>query len=198
MAPYRFVVSQTDLTVVRKRTVVPSRRRQEEGAQATKMPAGRGMAIQTAGAAAGAGPISMEEVAKHSTAGDAWTAIHGKVYNLTPFLEDHPGGKRILMKYAGQDATSAFDAAGHAKDIVESLGLEELLYLGELLGGVGALFSFVLPLALPRDTTAGSPTPRTPAPLQPAHRTPPTQPPARAHTSPGKLTPAIGRQTGPR
>ena len=38
----------------------------------------------------------------------------------------HPGGGAILTKYAGKDATAAFDAAGHPADIAASLGLGHL------------------------------------------------------------------------
>lgn len=51
------------------------------------------------------------------------SAIHGKVYNLTPFLNEHPGGGGVLVKYAGRDATAAFIAAGHPMDIADQLGL---------------------------------------------------------------------------
>ena len=35
--------------------------------------------------------ISAEEVATHKTEEDAWTVFKGKVYNLTPYLDFHPG-----------------------------------------------------------------------------------------------------------
>lgn len=43
--------------------------------------------------------------------------IHGKVYDLTEFLPSHPGGQKIILKYAGQDATDAFDPI-HPPDII--------------------------------------------------------------------------------
>jgi cytochrome b involved in lipid metabolism len=33
----------------------------------------------------------------------------GKVYNITPYLEYHPGGIPEIMKGAGKDGTSLFD-----------------------------------------------------------------------------------------
>ena len=37
------------------------------------------------------------------------SAFTGRVYNVTPFLKYHPGGKAQLMKGAGIDCTALFD-----------------------------------------------------------------------------------------
>ncbi|KAK9722390.1 hypothetical protein K7432_002694 [Basidiobolus ranarum] len=57
------------------------------------------------------------EVAKHNSPESCWLIIHGKIYDLTEFLNEHPGGKKILLKYAGKDATEAFDPI-HPIDII--------------------------------------------------------------------------------
>ncbi|EIM91528.1 cytochrome b5 [Stereum hirsutum FP-91666 SS1] len=49
----------------------------------------------------------------HNKKDDAWSAINGKVYNLTPYLPYHPGGERELMRVAGRDGTKLF-ALTHA------------------------------------------------------------------------------------
>ncbi|KNE61564.1 hypothetical protein AMAG_06381 [Allomyces macrogynus ATCC 38327] len=54
--------------------------------------------------------LTMEEVAKHATEDDAWTVLHGKVFNLTPYMKYHPGGVKQLMKGAGKDSTRLFMA----------------------------------------------------------------------------------------
>lgn len=36
--------------------------------------------------------ISGEELRKHRTPEDCWIAVHSKVYDVTEFLEEHPGG----------------------------------------------------------------------------------------------------------
>ncbi|KAM3555967.1 hypothetical protein ARSEF4850_005751 [Beauveria asiatica] len=55
-------------------------------------------------------------VAEHKVAKDAWMTIHGKVYDVTKYLQDHPGGAQVLAEAAGTDATEAFDNAGHSED----------------------------------------------------------------------------------
>lgn len=49
----------------------------------------------------------MEEVAQHNSELDCWTVIGGKIYNIAPFVSQHPGGKKIL-KAAGKDGTELF------------------------------------------------------------------------------------------
>lgn len=44
--------------------------------------------------------------------------LHGKVYDLTKFLPEHPGGQKIILKYAGRDATEAFEPI-HPPDIID-------------------------------------------------------------------------------
>ena len=44
-----------------------------------------------------------------------------QVYNVTEYLDDHPGGEAILLGVAGTDATSAFEDAGHSDDARETL-----------------------------------------------------------------------------
>ncbi|KAK3719495.1 hypothetical protein LTR37_004353 [Vermiconidia calcicola] len=38
----------------------------------------------------------------------AWSSWQGKVYNITPYLDFHPGGRDELMKGAGRDGTNLF------------------------------------------------------------------------------------------
>lgn len=45
---------------------------------------------------------------EHNTRADAWTAINGKVYNITPYLPFHPGGEKELMRVAGRDGSKLF------------------------------------------------------------------------------------------
>ncbi|CEJ61951.1 hypothetical protein PMG11_10467 [Penicillium brasilianum] len=51
---------------------------------------------------------SRDEVAQHTHDGDVWVIIEHHVYNLSQFLQEHPGGAKILLGVAGQDATKKF------------------------------------------------------------------------------------------
>merc|ERR1712184_197964 len=77
--------------------------------------------------------FSMEEVEKHTEAKgedkSIWTVIHDKVYDVTKFLDEHPGGEEIMIENAGIDSTEAFEDVGHSSDAREML--KEYL-IGEL------------------------------------------------------------------
>ncbi|KAI9278998.1 cytochrome b5-like heme/steroid binding domain-containing protein [Phascolomyces articulosus] len=54
------------------------------------------------------GKYTLEDLKQHKSPDDAWTAIQGKVYNMTPYLKFHPGGVKDLMRIAGRDGTKLF------------------------------------------------------------------------------------------
>ncbi|CAN0897904.1 Cytochrome b5 [Linum grandiflorum] len=58
--------------------------------------------------------FSLADVSQHNTAKDCWLVIEGKVYDVTKFLEDHPGGDEVLLASTGKDATEDFDDVGHS------------------------------------------------------------------------------------
>ncbi|CAB0042975.1 unnamed protein product [Trichogramma brassicae] len=53
--------------------------------------------------------VTPTELAKHNKIDDAWIAIRGTVYNITRYMNFHPGGVPELMKGVGIDATKLFD-----------------------------------------------------------------------------------------
>lgn len=74
------------------------------------------------------------QVATHKSRRDLWVIIHGKVYNISKFVSEHPGGEDILLEHAGipskvsllthsfcqgTDATEIFEDIGHSTDARE-------------------------------------------------------------------------------
>lgn len=54
-----------------------------------------------------------EEVSRHSTETDLWITYDGKVYDVSPFVRRHPGGWKVLVENAGQDATEKMSGTPH-------------------------------------------------------------------------------------
>eukprot|EP00467_Chlorarachnion_reptans_P022930 CAMPEP_0114527256 /NCGR_PEP_ID=MMETSP0109-20121206/23509_1 /TAXON_ID=29199 /ORGANISM="Chlorarachnion reptans, Strain CCCM449" /LENGTH=567 /DNA_ID=CAMNT_0001709189 /DNA_START=1 /DNA_END=1704 /DNA_ORIENTATION=+ len=52
--------------------------------------------------------LSVEEVARHNREGDAWIVVDEKVYDVSDFLDAHPGGRLVILKEAGKDASEIF------------------------------------------------------------------------------------------
>ncbi|NWZ99684.1 NB5R4 reductase, partial [Nesospiza acunhae] len=53
--------------------------------------------------------VTEDELSKHNKKEDCWICIRGFVYNVTPYMEYHPGGEDELMRAAGTDGTDLFD-----------------------------------------------------------------------------------------
>ncbi|KAJ5786510.1 Cytochrome b5 [Penicillium pulvis] len=64
---------------------------------------------------------TLEEVQKHNKADDLWIVLHNKIYDITKYIEDHPGGSAILIEVAGTDATEAFEETGHSDEARDEL-----------------------------------------------------------------------------
>lgn len=49
------------------------------------------------------------EVTQHKDASSCWSTINGKVYDLTNWINSHPGGPDKILSICGSDGTSAFN-----------------------------------------------------------------------------------------
>lgn len=67
--------------------------------------------------------ITREELRVHNVVGnggskkdDLWVLVNGKVYDLSKFYRNHPGGPDVIEEWAGKDGTKVFEDAGHPKN----------------------------------------------------------------------------------
>ncbi|ORY74786.1 inositolphosphorylceramide-B C-26 hydroxylase [Leucosporidium creatinivorum] len=49
---------------------------------------------------------TLEDVRHHSKSGNCWVVHDNKIYDVTTFIEDHPGGDDLILEYAGRDITT--------------------------------------------------------------------------------------------
>ena len=52
---------------------------------------------------------TLEEIAKHNAYPSIWSIYNSDVYDITMYLDCHPGGKKILEKVYGKDMTALFN-----------------------------------------------------------------------------------------
>ncbi|KAE9980613.1 hypothetical protein BLS_008556 [Venturia inaequalis] len=53
--------------------------------------------------------LSTKEVAEHKSVEEGlWIIIDNEVYDVTKFIDEHPGGVKILKRVAGKDASKQF------------------------------------------------------------------------------------------
>ncbi|XP_030541692.1 cytochrome B5-like protein [Rhodamnia argentea] len=68
------------------------------------------------------------DVALHNKRTDCWVIIKDKVYDVTSYVEEHPGGDAILT-HAGDDSTEGFFGPQHATRVFDMI---EDFYIGDL------------------------------------------------------------------
>ncbi|KAJ3753581.1 FMN-dependent dehydrogenase-domain-containing protein [Lentinula raphanica] len=74
--------------------------------------------------------LSTQTIAEHASRNSCWIIVHGKVYDVTEFLDEHPGGSKIILKYAGRDATEAYEPIHPPNAIIDHLSIEK--HLGDV------------------------------------------------------------------
>lgn len=51
--------------------------------------------------------VSLDDLKQHNTASDCWIAVHSKVWDITQFINEHPGGPEgMLSKFGGCGETN--------------------------------------------------------------------------------------------
>lgn len=57
-----------------------------------------------------------QQVSERNLKDNASIIIDNVVYDVSSFLEDHPGGPEVLLNNAGSDASRCFHDVGHSED----------------------------------------------------------------------------------
>ena len=58
--------------------------------------------------------LSAQEIGTHNTTANCWLIIGGNVYNVTSYLNQHPGGVSAIRPYCGKDGSAAFEGLPHS------------------------------------------------------------------------------------
>ena len=70
--------------------------------------------------------FTRKQVAENHTTKAAWIIHKNKVYDITEFLDSHPGGEEILLQYGGKDVTNVMnDPSEHEHSDIAYDMLEE-------------------------------------------------------------------------
>lgn len=73
---------------------------------------------------------TMAQVEQHNTSASCWSAINGKVYDLTAWISEHPGGPEHIIPLCGTDGSAAFNAQHEGQGAPEAALAQ--MYIGNL------------------------------------------------------------------
>ena len=76
------------------------------------------------------GFYTLGQVASHDRPEDCWSAVGGAVYDLTTWIDRHPGGARPIINLCGKDSTEAFNRQHGGSALAQSALI--LLKIGEI------------------------------------------------------------------
>lgn len=63
--------------------------------------------------------FTRKEVEARAGGDETWIIIDNVVYDVSTFLEDHPGGPEVLLQNSGGDASRCFHDVGHTEEALE-------------------------------------------------------------------------------
>ncbi len=69
---------------------------------------------------------TLAQVATHANGTSCWTAINGGVYDVTSWINQHPGGPGAILSICGKDGSAAFNGqhGGQARPASELAGFK--------------------------------------------------------------------------
>lgn len=65
--------------------------------------------------------FTLAHVAAHNSKEDAWIVIDSGVYDITPYVTEHPGGVEAILRNAGGDATKGFKGPQHPARVFDMI-----------------------------------------------------------------------------
>lgn len=78
-------------------------------------------------APAAASGYTLTQVSSHNSATSCWSAVNGQVYDLTSWVNAHPGGKAAILMICGKDGSPLFNAQhGNSGKIAKILAKYEI------------------------------------------------------------------------
>lgn len=73
--------------------------------------------------------LKWDEIEEHASRESCWVVIKGKAYDVTDFLDSHPGGAKSILRYAGKDGTEEYETLHPAGTIEKTLSAGQLYKL---------------------------------------------------------------------
>jgi len=64
--------------------------------------------------------VTAKDIADHCNEQSCWVVLYGAVWDLTPFLKDHPAGPGAILEFAGRDATVSWESL-HPPEVLSQL-----------------------------------------------------------------------------
>lgn len=93
-------------------------------------PTASASASSTPTASDSSGSLTMPEVKKHTSASSCWSVVDGEVFDLTKWINRHPGGAQRILDMCGQDGSAAYHSqhgkSGRAAQILNGYSLGNL------------------------------------------------------------------------
>lgn len=91
---------------------------------------GAATAVATPAVAPPPRKLTRADVSAHTSPTDAWIIIGKGVYNITSYVEEHPGGVAAILRNAGGDSTAGFHGPQHPArvfDMIEDFRIGDLV-----------------------------------------------------------------------
>ncbi len=78
--------------------------------------------------------ITQTDLATHNGEASCWIQIDQSVYDVTNFLDKHPGGREALLQFCGTDATRGYATKGDEQEAHSKTadGIKKTQYVGEI------------------------------------------------------------------